>query len=516
MILMKMLKKLFTLLLALALTAQLVPAGLALCPHPEVLSPTPRQQICSNWAKEEISRAGALDLISHYVDTSDARGAINRKDYCRMAMQYLTAEQDQSYFWDLVAQTMAEHGEYGEIPNAFIDCDDAFDPTSCRVTLASVVGLVKGVGNGKFAPAKEITREEAAVMLTRAYTVIGGELPAASLSYADAASVSDWAEESVAAVTALGVMQGVGDNRFDPAGTYTAEQCIATFLRLYEKAPVSRPNGNVKQFFNGDDVLGCLSTLDAAQNNAFAVYQTVKGPAATFVQTAITGVMGGTSSLLLVYSDGTTQSIEPQVCSAPRSVGDLDNATVIKDVQFSADGKTLTFTIPLENDTVTYASGDPVVLHEKGNYLCTVDVATGDCTTTSPDGSVSRSSAALEKAVADYLANAQASACKALYTRDHAVLVTTITGTPHGDFIGLQVISADKTLRSLPLPTTSGIGGCFRAPDTMVLSQDGRTLTYTYRFDEPVTFDTNVLTEAGLHTYVADLATGETAHTVTK
>ena len=384
---MKNWKKLLTLPLALALAVQLVPVALAECPHPEILSPTPRQQLCSDWAKEEISRAGDLNLISGYVDTADTRTPIDRKSYCRMAMQYLTAEQKQGCFWEMVERNLTERGGYRKAPNAFTDFDDYYDPASLRVTLAHTIGLVEGVGNGKFEPDRGVSRQEAAVMLARAYTVIGGELPEGTLSYADRDKVADWAADSVAAVTELGVMQGVGDNLFDPDGSYTTEQCIATFLRLYEKAPVSRPNGNVKQFFGWDDVMSCFEEMSADESDAFSLYQGVEGPNATFVQTAITGMIGGYSSLMLVYPDGTIPPIEPRVCSTSRTVGGLSDTTVIKNASFSEDGKTLTFTVPLEYDTVSYALGSPVVLHEKGDYLCVVDVATGACTTTAPDGS---------------------------------------------------------------------------------------------------------------------------------
>ena len=40
-------------------------------------------------------------------------------------------------------------------------------------------------------------------------------------------------------------MQGVGNDMFAPLDNYTVEQAIATFLRLYEKAPVSRKNKNI-------------------------------------------------------------------------------------------------------------------------------------------------------------------------------------------------------------------------------------------------------------------------------
>ncbi len=53
--------------------------------------------------------------------------------------------------------------------------------------------------------------------------------------YDDISKVSKWASNSVQVISNLGVMEGVGDNKFVPKDTYTAEQAIATIMRLYNK-----------------------------------------------------------------------------------------------------------------------------------------------------------------------------------------------------------------------------------------------------------------------------------------
>lgn len=35
-------------------------------------------------------------------------------------------------------------------------------------------------------------------------------------------------------MSAAGIMQGVGDGRFSPKGSYTREQAVMTMLRLYD------------------------------------------------------------------------------------------------------------------------------------------------------------------------------------------------------------------------------------------------------------------------------------------
>lgn len=58
-----------------------------------------------------------------------------------------------------------------------------------------------------------------------------------SLSFTDRGEIAAWALDDVRLMNGLGVMTGVGEGRFDPLGEYTVEQCIISLLRLHEKAP---------------------------------------------------------------------------------------------------------------------------------------------------------------------------------------------------------------------------------------------------------------------------------------
>ena len=46
-------------------------------------------------------------------------------------------------------------------------------------------------------------------------------------------AADSWTKESINYVSALGIMSGVGNIKFDPNGFYTCEQTILTVLRLY-------------------------------------------------------------------------------------------------------------------------------------------------------------------------------------------------------------------------------------------------------------------------------------------
>ena len=60
----------------------------------------------------------------------------------------------------------------------------------------------------------------------------GGVTPAPASAYADRNLFSPWANAGIDYVTAQCIMSGVGDNRFDPQGNCTREQAIVTFFRM--------------------------------------------------------------------------------------------------------------------------------------------------------------------------------------------------------------------------------------------------------------------------------------------
>ena len=93
-------------------------------------------------------------------------------------------------------------------------------------------GIVDGVGNNKFSPNESLTREQAAKILMGAAQTIhlpGGE---ANNTWADASQISSWAHEGINYVVGAGIMNGTGNNQFDPQGMFTREQAIATVYRM--------------------------------------------------------------------------------------------------------------------------------------------------------------------------------------------------------------------------------------------------------------------------------------------
>ena len=123
---------------------------------------------------------------------------------------------------------------YEEVSRAPINVREKFaDTADVNVQKMAALGVVLGVGNNKFDPDGTLTREQAAVMLARLSAVIGKPMAEKVATFADKDTVSDWAVTQVGQVQAAGIMSGVGENKFAPKDSYTREQSIVTMLRVY-------------------------------------------------------------------------------------------------------------------------------------------------------------------------------------------------------------------------------------------------------------------------------------------
>ena len=106
------------------------------------------------------------------------------------------------------------------------------------VAWAYELGIVNGVGGGRFAPNSPVTREQLAVMLYNYARTAGYPISArADLSkFSDADEVSSWAAEALSWANAVELINGVGGNRLSPGGNATRAQVSAILHRFCVKA----------------------------------------------------------------------------------------------------------------------------------------------------------------------------------------------------------------------------------------------------------------------------------------
>ena len=115
----------------------------------------------------------------------------------------------------------------------FTDVADS-DWYATAVNWAASVGVVNGYEDSTFRPNAPITREQMAAILYNYADYKGYDVSArADLSdYADAASISSWAEDVLAWANAEGLINGMTATTIDPQGATTRAQTAAMFERF--------------------------------------------------------------------------------------------------------------------------------------------------------------------------------------------------------------------------------------------------------------------------------------------
>ena len=185
-------------------------ASVPVDPEPST-DPQPAGDAPSGWAAEQVNAAIAAGLVPESLQ-SGYTAPITRAEFCALAVE--------------LCETVT--GEEITQRATFSDTSDV------NVQKMAGIGVINGVGGGKFDPDGQLTREQAAAILSRLAEAMGRPLPGAAASFADNASIASWAMDAVGRVQAGGLMDGVGNGLFSPQGSYTREQSILTILRLYE------------------------------------------------------------------------------------------------------------------------------------------------------------------------------------------------------------------------------------------------------------------------------------------
>ncbi|MBE6871696.1 MAG: hypothetical protein E7491_07050 [Ruminococcaceae bacterium] len=191
-------------------------------PTPAPVAPTLNGEP-SAWAKEEILKALEADLVPEHVN-SNYTTDITRSDFCDLIIKMIEKKSGKA-----IADVIAGYAD-AKSDVSFPDTDSA------NVIAAAKLGIVNGRSSGAFDPTANITRQEAAKMLALAAKVLGADITASEVAFADADDIYAWAKEFIYYVNTIGVMNGTSTTtppNFSPLRTYTREQSILTVYRLF-------------------------------------------------------------------------------------------------------------------------------------------------------------------------------------------------------------------------------------------------------------------------------------------
>jgi hypothetical protein len=105
---------------------------------------------------------------------------------------------------------------------------------SDAVAWASGTGIVSGIGDNRFAPDAEITRQDMAVLLARYADTMGIALTASRgpSAFSDDSDVAEYAKDAAALLYSAGVVNGKPGGLFDPHGSATRAEVAAMLHRF--------------------------------------------------------------------------------------------------------------------------------------------------------------------------------------------------------------------------------------------------------------------------------------------
>jgi hypothetical protein len=176
-----------------------------------------------SWAKSYIQQAYELGLVNAGSISSNYTSNITRAEFCVLAdnlYKQLTGD----------TRNMSTGEDFTDVKNS----TGISSSELLAIRNMTYHGVINGYGDGNFGPWDKLTREQAAVMLSRLASAIGKTMPtASSIPFTDVTS-STWSVNYIKQVYAAGVMNGETSTRFGLKNYYTAEQAIVTMVRLYD------------------------------------------------------------------------------------------------------------------------------------------------------------------------------------------------------------------------------------------------------------------------------------------
>lgn len=185
--------------------------------------------LTSDWAEDVVVEAYLNNMIPVYLEQAhnyDLRGEITRGEFAGIAVRlYEAMSGEEAFYTD---------------DDPFVDVE-AGTSMYTFIMAARDLGIVKGTSTTAktFEPNKLVSREDAALMLSRVLEALGGKIPAGtSTTFADNGEIGSWAMDAVAFMSARGIINGVGSNRFDPKGSASVEQALKIAVEMLNRLDV--------------------------------------------------------------------------------------------------------------------------------------------------------------------------------------------------------------------------------------------------------------------------------------
>lgn len=168
------------------------------------------------WAKAAITAMAARDIVQGTSENSfSPTASVKRADFITLLVKAL------------------ELKSTGQASAAFSDVQqDAY--YSVELAIAKQLGLITGYGDNTFRPDSPISRQDMMVIAARALAAAGKEASGSGglEAYPDAAEVSGYAKDSLAALVNYGIVSG-RNGRLAPEDTLTRAEAAVIVYRVW-------------------------------------------------------------------------------------------------------------------------------------------------------------------------------------------------------------------------------------------------------------------------------------------
>ncbi|MDR6726226.1 putative repeat protein (TIGR02543 family) [Paenibacillus amylolyticus] len=182
-------------------------------PQEPTTESSPFYDIAGHWAASDLERAAVAGIITGFNDgTFRTEQNVSRAEFVVMLAR---------------SAKRSELSEDQTLP--FTDKKSIPEWAKEGISTAYHNGWVQGFEDGTFQPDQFITRTEAAVFIARALGLSEQEL---DLTWQDANQIPLWARGHVATLVEMGLIQGLSNNHFAPARKTTRAEAAVLLLRM--------------------------------------------------------------------------------------------------------------------------------------------------------------------------------------------------------------------------------------------------------------------------------------------
>lgn len=213
----------------------------------------------SPWAEKEIYDARVYGLVTYDL-AKEVKGEISRAD---------AAEAGVRLYERLTGDKIG-----GDLEDPFADTDDR------NVLKAYKLGIVKGVGNSKFNPDANVTRQDLVVIM---YNSIWRANPALAKgdmtsSFTDWSDVSGYAQAPMKYMLSNGIVKGKSENILEPKSNISKQETLMVAKRIYELMNDVYDNTAKGIFYrvtDGEKDIYLLGSIHLGTENAYPISKNI-------------------------------------------------------------------------------------------------------------------------------------------------------------------------------------------------------------------------------------------------